>query len=387
MRKVAILGIGQTPVSEHWDKSLLVLAGEAAFAAMQDAGRDSAQALYIGNMLSGSLEKQEQIGTMVTDWIGLGGIEAMKLEAACSSGAAAFRMGLMAVASGEIDSALVIGAEKMTDSLPDETTAALATAADADWEIIHGLSFVGINALIMQRYMYEHGWKHADFAPFSMNAHTNALHNPNARLHINLSRAEYISAPMVSDPINLMDASAIGDGAAAVYILPADTLSISPKYPLITVIGSSSATDTLAVHDRQDTLWLDAAEISARKAYAQAGIGPDQIDLFELHDAFTIMAALSLEACGFANRGQGIRLGLDGEINLDGLIPITTRGGLKARGHPVGATGIYQIVEVVEQLRGLAGKTQIDGAKIGMTQNIGGSGATVLTHLLQKEVG
>ena len=385
MRKIAIHGIGQTPVSEHWEKSLLVLAGEAAFAALEDAGRDSAQALYLGNMLSGTLEKQEQFATMVADWIGLRGIEATKIEAACGSGAAAFRMGLMAVASGEIESALIIGAEKMTDALPDETTAALATAADADWEIIHGLSFVGINALIMQRYMHEFGWAHADFAPFSINAHRNALDNPNARLHIPIDRKDYISAPMVSSPINLMDASAIGDGAAAVYIAPANLFSAAPNKPLITVIGSSSATDTLAVHDRQDMLWLAAAEASVKKAYSQAGIGPEDIDLFELHDAFSIMAVLSLEASGFADRGQGIRLGLDEEISPSGKIPITTRGGLKARGHPVGATGVYQIVEVVEQLKGVYGSTQIHGAKIGMAQNIGGSGATILTHLFQKE--
>lgn len=385
MRKVAILGIGQTPVSEHWDKSLLVLAGEAAFAALEDAGRESAQALYIGNMLSGILEKQEQFATMVADWTGLRGIEAMKVEAACGSGAAALRMGLMAVASGEIETALVIGAEKMTDSLPDETTAALATAADADWEIIHGLSFVGINALIMKRYMHEYGWKHADFAPFSINAHANALHNPNARLHIPVDRKTYLEAPMVSSPINLMDASPIGDGAAAVFLVPAERLSSTPGKHLITVTASSAATDTLAVHDRRDPLWLAAAEASARRAYAQAGMGPDRIDVFELHDAFTIMAALSLEACGFADRGRGVALGLEGDIRPGGSIPITTRGGLKARGHPVGATGVYQIVEVVEQLRGLAAGTQVEGAKIGMAQNIGGSGATILTHILQKE--
>jgi acetyl-CoA C-acetyltransferase len=331
------------------------------------------------------LEKQEQFATMVADWTGLRGIEAMKVESACGSGAAALRMGLMAVASGEIETALVIGAEKMTDSLPDETTAALATAADADWEIIHGLSFVGINALIMRRYMHEHGWKHADFAPFSINAHANALHNPNARLHISVDRKSYLKAPMVSTPINLMDASAIGDGAAAVYLVPADWLSSTPTNPLITVTASSAATDTLAVHDRRDPLWLAAAETSARRAYAQAGMGPDRIDVFELHDAFTIMAALSLEACGFADRGRGVALGLEGDICPDGSIPITTRGGLKARGHPVGATGVYQIVEVVEQLRGLAAGTQVEGAKIGMAQNIGGSGATILTHILQRE--
>ena len=385
MRKIAIHGIGQTPVSEHWDKSLLMLAGEAAFAALEDAGRDSVQALYIGNMLSGSLEKQEQFATMVADWIGFRGIEAAKFEAACGSGAAAFRMGLMAVASGEVESVLVIGAEKMTDALPDETTAALATAADADWEIIHGLSFVGINALMMKRYMHEFGWKHADFAPFSINAHANAMDNPNARLHIPINHDDYLLAPMVSSPINLMDASAIGDGAAAVYIAPADQFSTSSINPLITVSASSSATDTLALHDRKDILWLAAAEASAKKAYSQAGISPEDIDLFELHDAFTIMAVLSLEACGFEERGKGIQLGLEGKIKPDGTIPITTRGGLKARGHPVGATGIYQIVEVIEQLRGLCGKTQVPGAKIGMAQNIGGSGATIFTHLFHKE--
>ncbi len=383
MREVAIIGIGQTPISEHWDKSLLVLAGEAVFAALEDAEMKSTQALYVGNMLSGLLDKQNHLGTLIVDWVGMRGHEAFKIEAACGSGAAAFRMGLMAVSSGEIGSAVVVGVEKMTDSLPDETTAGLATAADADWEIIHGLSFIGINALIMQRYMHEYGWKHADFAPFSINAHANAIHNPNARLHIPLTKERYLKAPMVSDPINLMDSSAIGDGAAAVVIVPADVLRQRDGAPLITVAGSAAATDSIAVHDRHDPLWLAAAEQSARQAYHQAGVGPEDIDLFEVHDAFSIMSALSLEASGFAARGQGPRLGLDGEIGIDGRIPITTRGGLKARGHPVGATGMYQIVEVVEQLRGQVNGSQVEGAKIGMAQNIGGSGATILTHILK----
>jgi len=383
MRQVAIVGIGQTPVSEHWDKSLLVLAGEAVFAALEDAQIKATQALYVGNMLSGVLDKQNQIGTLIIDWVGMKNQEAFKIEAACGSGAAAFRMGLMAVASGEIDSAVVVGVEKMTDSLPNETTGGLATAADADWEIIHGLSFIGLNALIMRRYMHEYGWQHADFAPFSINSHTNALHNPNARLHIPLTKDRYLKAPMISDPINLMDSSAIGDGAAAVVIVPADILPSRDDQPLITVSGSGAATDTIAVHDRRDALWLTAAEKSAKQAYSQSGLGPQDIDFFELHDAFSIMSALSLEASGFAERGQGPRLGLDGKIGIDGRIPITTRGGLKARGHPVGATGMYQIVEVVEQLRGQANGSQVEGARIGMAQNIGGSGATILTHILQ----
>jgi acetyl-CoA C-acetyltransferase len=383
MREVAIVGIGQTPVSEHWDRSLLDLAGEAVFAALEDADLPSAEAIYAGNMLAGGLEKQNHLGALIADWVGMRGLEALNIEAACGSGGAAFRLGLMAVASGEIDSAVIVGVEKMTDSLPAETTAGLATAADADWEIIHGLTFVGLNALLMQRYMHEYGWQHEDFAPFAINAHANALHNPNARLHIPLTKEKYIRSPKIATPINLMDSSAIGDGAAAVVIMPASDLHKRNGTKAIRVAGSGAATDTLAVHDRREPLWLSAAYQSARQAYRQAGVSPEEIDFFEIHDAFTIMSALSLEACGFAGRGQALRLANEGDIFLDGRIPITTRGGLKARGHPVGATGIYQLVEVVEQLRGLAGKTQLEDAHIGMAQNIGGSGASVFTHILK----
>ena len=382
MREVAILGIGQTPVDEHWDKSLKELAGEAIFSALSDANRNSAEALYIGNMLSGILSKQENLGALISDWIGLPGMEAEKVEAACGSGAAAFRAGLMAVSSEEVDSALVVGVEKMTESLPVETTEALATAADADYEAAQGLSFVAINALVMQLYLHTYGWKHTDFAPFSINAHANALHNPFARLHEKITEKDYINARMVAEPINLLDASPTGDGAAAVLLVPANSISVYDRR-MIKIIGSASATDSIAIHSRKDPLWLSAAEKSAHKAYDQAGVGPDDIDFFELHDAFSIMSVLSLEACGFAERGKGPRVGLDGEITLNGRIPITTRGGLKARGHPVGATGMYQIVEAVQQLRGEAAPTQIQNPRFGMTQNIGGSGATIITHILK----
>ena len=383
MREVAIIGIGQTPVDEHWDKSLKELAAEAILAALTDAGRDSADALFIGNMLSGMLSKQENLGVLISDWIGLPGMEAVKVEAACGSGAAAFRAGLMAVSSEEVDSALVIGVEKMTESLPIETTEALATAADADYESAQGLSFVAINALVMQLYLHTYGWKHTDFAPFSINAHANALHNPYARLHETITEKDYINARMIAEPINLLDASPTGDGAAAVLLVPAD--SVAAQDHRIIIKGSASATDSIAIHSRKDPLWLSAAVKSARKAYDQAGVGPEDIDFFELHDAFSIMSVLSLEACGFAERGQGPRLGLDGDISINGRIPITTRGGLKARGHPVGATGMYQIVEAVQQLRGEAAPTQVENSRIGMTQNIGGSGATIITHILTSD--
>lgn len=385
MRQVAILGIGQTSIDEHWEKSLREIGGEAAFLALQDAGLEKVDALFVGNMLSSLVSGQNQLGTFFADWIGMWHQEAVKIEAACGSGAAAFRSGLMAVASGDIESALVIGVEKMTDKAGHDVTAALATAADADYEVEQGVSFVGLNALIMRRYMHEYGWKHADFAPFSINAHANAMSNPYARLHDRITVDQFEKSSMVATPINLLDASPTGDGAAAAVIVPADKVTSIPSRRRVLVTGSSSVTDTIAVHSRKDPLFLSAANESAKKAYAMAEVDPEDIDLFELHDAFSIMSALSLEACGFAERGKGVRLGLENEIIPKGRIPVCTRGGLKARGHPVGATGMYQIVEVVQQLRGECGKTQVDGANIGMAQNIGGSGATILTHILKAD--
>ena len=385
MQEVAIIGIGQVPVGEHWDKRLVELAGDAIFAALEDAELTQVEALYVGNMMAGQLDKQSHLGALISDWIGMRGIEAMTVEAACGSGALALRTAMMAVGSGIVTSALAVGVEKMTDTSPLETTSALATAASADWEGIHGITFVGLNALIMRRYMYEYGWKHEDFAPFSINAHANGAKNPNARFQAPITAEIYKKAVMIADPINLMDASPIGDGAAAVVVVPAELVKGRKGKVNIKIAGSAVSTDSLAVHDRYDPLWLSAAEKSARKAYDQAGIGPEEIDFFEVHDAFTIMSALSLEASGFAERGQGPRLALDGEITPSGKIPITTMGGLKARGHPVGATGMYQIVESVTQLRGEAGPAQIEGVKVGMTQNIGGSGATIITHILKAD--
>ena len=385
MREVAVIGIGQTKVDEHWDLSLRELAGMAVLDALADAHLDGAQALYVGNMLGGSANSQQHLGTYIADWVGLRGAEALHIESACSSGAAAFRSALMAVSSGAVDVAVAVGVEKMTDSPGNEITGELATAADADYEAGMGLSFVALNALLMRRYMHEYGWKHEHFAPFSINAHANAVHNPCARFHEPITEKSYLRAPMVAEPINLMDASPIGDGAAAAVLVPLERLNRNNGRPVIRVAGSAAATDTIAIHSRRDGLWLRAAELSARQAYAQAGVGPQDVDVFELHDAFTIMAALSLEASGFAERGQGPRLALDGEITPDGKVPIATRGGLKARGHPVGATGMYQIVELVQQLRCEAGGTQVPGARVGMAQNIGGSGSNILTTILVRE--
>lgn len=379
MRQVAILGVGQTAVREHWDQAIRHLAVNAGRAALTDAGVDRPDAIYVGNMTSDRLNKQRQLGAMVADYMGLWGVEAVKLEAACGSAGSAMRQGLLAVASGEMDAVLVIGVEKMTETPFTETTTALTTAADADYEVEQGITFVGLNALIMRRYMYEYGYQRTDFAPFALNAHANGAKNPNAMFRTPITVETYEKGRLVADPISLFDASPIGDGAAALLLVPAE------KAPdAVRIAGSASATDTLAIHDRENPLWLKAGEKSAQAAYRQAGVGPSEIDLFELHDAFSIMAALSLEVCGFAERGQGVRLAQEGAILPHGRIPICTMGGLKARGHPVGATGLYQIAEAALQLRGDAGAAQIDGARTAMAQNIGGSGATIVTHILQR---
>src|SRR5512146_3334272 len=248
MRKVAILGIGQTAIGEQWDKSLREIGGEAGLAAMHDAGVEKVDALFVGNMLSPLIDAQNQLGTYFADWIGLWHQEAVKVEAACGSGAAALRAGIMAVASGEAESVLVIGVEKMTDKAGHDVTAALATAADADYEGEQGVSFVGLNALIMRRYMYEYGWKHGDFAPFSVNSHANAMHNPFARLHQAITAEQFEKAGMVATPITLLDASPIGDGAAAALLVPADRVAPMQGRPRIHVAASAAATDTIAVH-------------------------------------------------------------------------------------------------------------------------------------------
>ena len=381
MRKVAVIGIGTTKIGEHWDKSLRELAGDAVLSAMNEAGLDRFDGLYVGNMMSSAANQQQHLGTYIADWVGARGKEAMRVESACSSGSAAFRTGLMAVASGEIEIAVVVGVEKMTDSPSSEITSNLATAADADWEVSQGISFVALNALIMQRYLHEYGWQHDDFANFSVNAHQNAINNPNARFHSLLTPEKYAASGIICDPINLMDASPIGDGAAATVLVPADRITSNGAYPVITVAGSGAASDAIAIHSRKDPLWLTAAEKSCRAAYSQAGITSKDIDFFEYHDAFTIMAALSLEACGFAERGKGPQLALDNEIGLKGRIPVATLGGLKARGHPVGATGMYQITEVIQQLRGQVGENQVENAHYGMSQNVGGSGSNIITHI------
>lgn len=382
MTNVSIIGIGQTAVKEHWSTSIRHLAWYAIEAALDDAHISKVDALYVGNMLAGQLSNQNHLGALVADFSGLRGVEAVTVEAADASGGAALRQAVLAVQSGLVETALVVGVEKMTDQVGSPVTAALATGLDADYEAMHGLTTTGMGALLLRRYMYEYQVEVADFAGFSVNAHANGAQNPLAMYRNRLKAERFASAPQAATPVTLFDAAPNGDGSAAVIVTQSERAKDMVPTP-IHIAGSALATDTLALHDRKNILWLKAAEISAQKALEKAGVTTADIDLFECHDSFTVMAALSLEAAGFAQPGQGWQLARDNEISRDGRIPISTFGGLKARGNPGGATGVYQIVEVARQLRGQADDCQIADVKVGMAQNLGSSGATAVTHILR----
>jgi acetyl-CoA C-acetyltransferase len=381
MNNASIIGIGQTEVKELWETSLRHLAWYAIEAALDDAHVSKVDAIFVGNWLAGELSNQNHLGALVADFAGQRGIEAVTVEAADASGGAALRQAVLAVKSGLVEIALAVGVEKMTDQSGGSVTGALASGLDNEYEAIHGLTQAGAGALLMRRYMHEYGYEVADFANFSVNAHANGALNPLAMFRNRLKAERFAGATQVATPVSLFDAAPTADGAAAVIVTRHERALDMVPQP-VRIAGSAIATDTLALHDRRNPLWLRGAEISTQRALAQAGLALEEIDLFELHDSFTVMAALSLEAAGFAAPGEGVKLAQSGEIGRDGRIPISTFGGLKARGNPGGATGIYQIVEVARQLRGTAGECQIPHAKVGLAQNLGSTGGTAVTHLL-----
>jgi acetyl-CoA C-acetyltransferase len=384
MAEIVIAGIGQTPVGEHWDISLRELSLQAIEEARTDAGGLYPQLLVVGNMLAPILSHQSHLGALISDFAGLTGIEALTTEAAGASGGAALRTGYLAIASGLADVALVVGVEKFTDQIGSKVDAALASAGDSDFEAVQGLTPTAQAAMLMRRYLHEYQARREAFAGFPLTAHANGASNPNAMYRKAISAGAYQKAGMLSEPLNMFDVAPYADGAAAVLLTRSDLLPSSYAYPLVRIAGSSVATDTLALHDRPDPLAFQAAQLSAQRALWQAGIAPDQADLFELYDAFSIYTALSLEAAGYAERGQGWRLAQDGQVSLNGDIPIATMGGLKARGNPGGATGVYQAVEATLQLRGKAGAAQVSGARRALIQCLGGPASSAITHVLER---
>ena len=385
MTDVVIAGIGQTEVGEHWEIGLRELAYAAMQEAIKDAGGLKPQSLFVGNMLAPNLSNQAHLGVLLADYAGLLGIEAVTVEAAGASGGAALRQGYLAIASGLVDVALVVGVEKFTDKIGADVDAALATTGDADFEAVQGMTQAGQAALLMKRYLHENDVPADGFAGFALTAHANGAGNPCAMFRKAIKAENYAKAEMVSDPVNMFDMAPNADGAAAVVLTRRDLLPPKVSHPIVKIAGSGAASDTLALHDRKDMLYFDTAQLAAGKALKQAGAVLDDVDLFEYHDMFSIYAALQLEAVGFAIKGKGWKLAADGEIALKGRIPCATMGGMKARGFAGGAAGVYQAVEAVIQLRGRAGTNQVANAKTALIQSLGGPASTAVSHILRVE--
>lgn len=378
LRSVSIVGIGQIPVLKASSASLREMGVQALRLAMANARIESIDALFVGNMLASELQGQKHLATLIASAAGLRGVEALQVEAATATGAAALRMAYFAVASGEARLAVALGVEKMSSG---GATAALAKALDAETETAAGATLLGMNSRLMQLYMDTYKVPADAFNGFSLNAHNNARTNPYALFKDLEVTNEMISASRVVDsPLRLFDAAPVCDGAAAVVLTRSSEARAYTDQP-VRILSSSVATDWFRVSDRPNPLHLYAAARSAHDAFRKANVHRNDIDVFEVHDAFSIMACLALEAIGFAEPGQGWRLAAEGAIGRDGSLPLSTFGGLKARGHPVGATAIYQTCEIVEQLMGCAGANQAPNARLAMLLSLGGAASTGLTHL------
>ncbi len=386
MTRVAIVGVGQTKFDEHWERSLRDLSTEAGAAALKDAkiGGEHVQALFVGNMSSGRFVGQEHMGALAADAAGLNPIPATRCEGACASGALAFANACNAIKSGKYDIVVAAGAEKMTDLKGTDAIATLMGAGDQEWESAIGLTFAGLYALIARSHMQKYGTTREQMAMVSVNNHKNGVHNPYAQFRKEITVKDVLKSTMIADPLTLLDCSPITDGAAAV-VLVSEKFAKSFAKP-VWALGVGQASDTLALHDRESMTEMKATKAATQAAYREAGLGPQDMDLAEVHDCFSINEIIAIEDLGFCKKGEGGKFVEQGNIAVGGRMPVNTTGGLKSIGHPVGATGIRQIADITRQLRGeLPEQIQVKGAKHGIALNIGGSGATAVVTILGKE--
>ncbi len=384
MRDVAVIGVGMNKWGELWNSSHRDIFVESALLALDDAGVDHVDSMYVGCMSSGLFVGQEHIASMLADYLGQAPIPSTRVESACASGALALRQGFIEVASGLNDMVLVGGVEKMTDVGGNEATYALGTAADQEYEGYHGITFPGLYALIARAHMEKYGTTREQMAMVSVKNHKNGAKNPLAQFPFEVSVDQVLNSVMVADPLRILDCSPITDGAAALILCPVEKAKELGK-PIIKIIGTGHATDTIALAQRKDITWLEATYLAAQQAYAMSGKKPEDIDVLEVHDCFTIAEICVTEAVGYFEKGKGGEAVEKGLTTVDGKRPVNVSGGLKSKGHPVGATGVAQVIEIVKQLRGEAGERQVEKARIGMTQNMGGSGASTLVHVFERE--
>lgn len=386
MREVAVIGIGITKFGELWDKSFRQLIAEAGSKAILDAGIEGKEidGMYVGSMSSGRFVGQEHVGALVADAAGFSHahIPSTRVEGACASGGLAVRQGYLSIASGMNDIVVVGGMEKMNDVGGNDATATLATAADQEWEAFFGATFPALYAMIATRHMHEYGTTKEQLAQVAVKNHANGAKNPYAQYRREITLELAMNATTVAYPLGLLDCSPVTDGAASLILCTADKAKKYTDKP-IKIIGSGQGSDSLALHGRRDICTLDATVHAAKTAYKQAGITSKDIDFAEVHDCFTIAEICAIEDLGFVKKGEGGKA-IDNKITtLDGSLPVNTSGGLKSKGHPVGATGVAQMVEVIQQLRGEAEARQLKDAKIGLAHNVGGSGATCVIHIME----
>jgi len=368
---------------ELWEKSLRNIFTEAAILALDDAGIDKIDSLIVGCMSSGLFTGQEHLSSLLADYIGQVPVPAARVESACASGGLALRMGWMEVASGLSDIVLVGGVEKMTDVSGHEATFALGTAADQEYECYHGITFPGLYALMARAHMEKYGTTREQLAMVAVKNHANGSLNPLAQYPFKISVEAVLCSVMVADPLRILDCSPITDGAAALVLCPVEVAK-KLKKPVVKIIASGMATDTIALSSRREITWIESTFQAAKKAYAMAGKKPEDIDVVEVHDCFTIAEICVMEALGLVEKGKGGKAVEEGLTALQGKIPINASGGLKAKGHPVGATGVAQAIEITKQLRGEAGPRQVKEAKVGLTQNMGGSGGSSIVHIFER---
>ncbi len=383
MRDVAIIGVGLQKWGELWEKSFRNLFVEAALNALGETKVDKIDHMYIGCMSGGLFVGQEHIGSIMADYLGQRYLGATRVESACASGGAALRAGFIDVASGMSDIVLVGGVEKMTDVSGDGATYALATAADQEYEVYNGATFPGLYALMARAYMEKFGATRDQLSAVPVKNHDNGLLNPNAQYQMKISVDEVNKSVMVADPLRILDCSPITDGAAALILCPLEMAKKLSDKPAIKILGSAMASDTIALHDRRDFTSLDSVKVSSMAALKMAGKNVHDINVTEVHDCFSIAEIIVSESLGFFACGKGAEAAANGETRIDGKFPINPSGGLKSKGHPVGATGVAQAIEITYQLRGEAGKRQVKNAKVGMTQNMGGSGGSSVVHVLE----
>jgi acetyl-CoA C-acetyltransferase len=383
LSNVAIIGVGMTPVKSSSGKSLTELFVQAAKEAIEDAGVSNVDAMYVGNMMSGFLQNQEHLGSLMSSALGKEGIPAYKVEAACASGGVAVNAGVKAVLSG-LDRVVLVGAvEKMSDHTTPKVTAGLMMAEDRLKAATTGVTFVGLNAMIAREYMHKYKVRHDDIAQFPVLCHGNALDNPKAQFHKKITVDDVLKSPLVADPLRLYDCSGLGDGAAALVLAPAEEAKKFADAP-VEVAASSVATDALSLYQRKEVTVFEGSRRAADEAFRRTHLTPNDIDVLEIHDAFSVLGIMALEDLGFAAKGSGSKLLSEGQCSRDGKFPTNTFGGLKARGHPVGASGMYQVAELALQLSNRADKCQVPDAGVGLSQSVGGIGSTVAVHILRR---